>query len=67
VIRFKFLGFGYGVTSRYGTVHILSGKYGLFLTTQHGEKVLIGTHKPDELKKVISTLPVSKSNSEEEA
>lgn len=61
VIRFHFLGFGYGVNYRYGTVHILSGKYGLFLKTNKGDKVLIGTHKAEELKKVIALLPVQQS------
>ena len=53
VIQYGFVG-GWGVRlwTKYGTVYNTGGKTGLFVKLKSGKKVLIGTRKPEELKKI---------------
>jgi hypothetical protein len=59
VIRYGFVGYGYRLSRKYGTIHNLSGNKGLQIVTKSGEKVLIGTHKADNLRAVLDQLPGS--------
>ena len=56
VIRYGFVGYGYRVSRKYGTIHNLSGNKGLQIETQSGEKVLIGTHQAEKLRAVIEQI-----------
>jgi hypothetical protein len=56
VIRYRFVGYGYRLTRLYGVVYNVSGDMGLQIIRKDGSKVLIGTRKPDELKRVISEI-----------
>ena len=56
VIKYDFVGYGYRVSERYGTVHNLSGNRGIFIVTKSGEKVLIGTHRLRDVKILLETL-----------
>ncbi len=58
VIKYDFVGFGYRISEKYGTVHNLSGNRGLFIITRSGEKVLIGTHKLREIKAAMDAVQV---------
>jgi hypothetical protein len=58
LIRYTFVGYGFRISPKYGSVHNLSGNKGLFIVTESGDKVLIGTHKLRELKAVLEQLPV---------
>lgn len=59
VIKYDFVGYGYRVSEKYGTVHNLSGNRGIFIITKSGEKVLIGTHKLRELRDVMEKIELS--------
>ena len=50
-LDYGFIG-GYGIRlwTKYGTVYNTSGKIGLAITLNNGDKFLIGTQKSDELK-----------------
>jgi len=56
VIRYTFVGYGYRLSFKYGSVHNMSGNKGLFIVTDKGEKILIGTQRMEELAKVLSDL-----------
>ena len=57
VIRYDYIGHGYRRISRkYGTVHNVTGKMGLQIVLESGEKLLIGTQKPEEMNNFLSTL-----------
>jgi hypothetical protein len=58
IIKYSFVGYGYRVSRKYGSVHNLSGNKGLFIVTRSGDKILIGTHKLRELKMLLEKLPV---------
>ena len=59
VIKYGFVGYGYRLSRKYGTIHNLSGNKGLQIETKAGEKVLIGTHQADRLRGVIEQLKTS--------
>ena len=59
VIKYDFVGYGYRVSEKYGTVHNLSGNRGIFIVTKSGEKVLIGTHRLRELRDVMEKIEIS--------
>lgn len=56
VIRYDYVGHGYRISRKYGTVHNVTGKMGLQIILKSGEKLLIGTQKPEEMKDFLSTL-----------
>ena len=58
VIKYDFVGYGYRISKRYGTVHNLIGNRGLFIETFNGERVLIGTQNLRELKTLVESMPV---------
>ena len=56
VIRYDYVGHGYRISRKYGTVHNVAGKMGLQIILKSGEKLLIGTQKPKEMNDFLSTL-----------
>ncbi len=59
VIKYGFVGYGYRLSIKYGTVHNLSGNKGLQIITKKGEKILVGTHRPEDLAHFISGVMLS--------
>lgn len=57
VIKYDFVGYGYRISKRYGTVHNLMGNRGLCIETFSGEKVLIGTQRLRDLKTLVEGMP----------
>ncbi len=57
VIKYGFVG-GWGIRlgTKYGTVYNISGNIGLALELKRGKKILIGTQKEEELRKVIAEI-----------
>lgn len=57
VHKYGFVG-GWGIRlgTKYGTVYNISGNIGLALELKSGKKILIGTQKEEELRKVISQI-----------
>jgi len=56
LIKYSFFGFGYKISREYGEVYNTRGNMGLWITTQRGGKILIGTNKPDELKAFLEAI-----------
>ena len=56
VIQYDYVGHGYRISRKYGTVHNVTGKMGLQIILKRGEKLLIGTQKPEAMKDFLSTL-----------
>jgi hypothetical protein len=56
LVEYSFVGYGYRISRLYGTVYNVSGNRGLQIIKHNGEKVLIGTGKPEEIKQVIERL-----------
>jgi hypothetical protein len=54
VIEYSFVGWGYRLSRKYGTVYNVDGSKGLQIVTKSGFKVLIGTHHEEDLKKMIT-------------
>ena len=50
------MGIGMYSGARYGKVYNMSGTHGLQLTKKNGQKILLGTEKPELLKKVLEKL-----------
>lgn len=48
VIKFKFIGWGYRISRKYGVAHVAKGRYGI-LVTANNKKFLIGTSKPSDV------------------
>jgi len=57
VLKYGFVG-GWGIRlgTKYGTVYNISGDKGLALELKNGKKILIGTQREEELRKVISQI-----------
>ncbi|MCC6369667.1 MAG: hypothetical protein IT236_01540 [Bacteroidia bacterium] len=47
---YGFVGLGYHLSRKYGTVYNISGRKGIQIVKHSGEKILIGSQKWDELK-----------------
>jgi hypothetical protein len=58
IVEYKFVGYGYHLTKRYGIVYNVMGKKGLQIVKRSGEKILIGTRKADEVREVIKKLNI---------
>lgn len=58
VVNYGFVG-GWGVRfwTKYGTVYNTKGKMGLALELTNGKRFVIGTQKPDELRKILENRP----------
>jgi hypothetical protein len=53
VISYSFVGYGFRLSRKYGSIHNLSGSKGLQIITRSGERILIGTHQAEKLKDVL--------------
>ena len=53
ILEYKFVGYGYRISNKYGTVYNVAGNKGLLVTTHQGNKLLIGTSRPEELKNIV--------------
>ena len=49
-------GWGYRISARNGKAYNMKGSYGLQLVFNNGDRLLIGTQKPEELKRAIDQL-----------
>jgi len=56
VIPYKSYGYGMRLSRDFGTIYNTSGGMGLFITKTSGEKLLIGTKRPEELKEAIGKM-----------
>ena len=56
IIKYGFVGYGIRISLNHGTVYNVKGNKGLFIKMKNGKKRLIGTQRPEELKKVIQNL-----------
>lgn len=56
VIRYKFVGYGYRFSRKYGIVYNVSGNKGLQIATKHGARILIGTGHPEQIKSAIEKI-----------
>lgn len=56
VIPYKSYGYGIRLSRNFGTIYNTSGGMGLFITKTNGEKLLIGTKRPEELKAAIGKM-----------
>jgi len=63
IIEYSFVGYGYRLTRKYGTVYNTSGNQGLLLKTRSNEKILLGTHKATELGEVLTKLDIRPTSS----
>ncbi|TFG76194.1 MAG: hypothetical protein E4H26_04900 [Flavobacteriales bacterium] len=55
IIKYRFVGYGIRLSFKYGTVYNIKGNQGLALHLKDGGKYLIGTQKPEELKKSLAS------------
>jgi hypothetical protein len=63
VLQYGFVGgWGLRIGTKYGTVYNMSGDKGLALELNSGKKILIGSQRLDELKKVISQIEIPLGN-----
>ncbi len=53
IIKYTFVGYGYRLSFKYGTVYNIKGNIGLALQLKSGSKILIGTQKPEEFKRIL--------------
>lgn len=56
IIKYGFVGYGIRISLNHGTVYNVKGNNGLFITLKNGKKRLIGTQKPEEMRKVVEEL-----------
>ena len=57
VVKYGFLG-GWGIrfSTKYGTAYNIKGNRGLAIKLKNGKKILIGTQKEEELKKIVENI-----------
>jgi hypothetical protein len=58
LIKYTFVGYGFRISRKYGSVHNLSGNKGLMIVTRSSERYLVGTHKLRELKTLLESLKI---------
>lgn len=56
VINYRFVGYGYRISLKYGIVYNVWGNKGLFIKKTNGKKILIGTQNPEEMAKAIELI-----------
>ena len=58
LINYGFVG-GWGVrfSLKYGTVYNVGGRMGLFIKLKSGQKLCVGTQKPEELRRMLAKFP----------
>ena len=54
MINYSFVGYGYRLSTIYGTVYNAKGDIGIQIIKKNGEQLLIGSNKTDELKQNIA-------------
>ena len=62
MIEYKFVGYGYRISSDYGIVYNTKGKQGKHITKKDGRKILIGTTKPKALEDYFDELNLQKGD-----
>lgn len=60
VIQYGFVGYGIRLSFRHGMVYNTSGNMGLQIVKKNGNKILIGTQRPDELQTVVENFVTNK-------
>lgn len=53
IIQYGFVGYGIRLSFKHGVVYNAKGNIGLQIVEKNGNKVLIGTQRPDELRTVV--------------
>lgn len=53
VIRYRFVGYGWRFSFRYGRVYNVSGNEGLQLVLKNGSKLLIGTQQAEAVREIL--------------
>lgn len=53
IIQHKFVGYGYKFSRDYGIIYNTTGRTGLQLITHSGEKILLGTTRPEEMTETL--------------
>lgn len=56
IIHYGFVGYGYRITKNHGTVYNTGGNRGLELVLKNGDKITIGTQRPEQLKQFLKAL-----------
>ncbi len=56
VVKYRFVGYGYRISLKYGIVYNVWGNKGLFIKKTNGKKVLIGTQNPESLAEAIKAI-----------
>jgi len=56
IVKYPFVGYGIRISLDHGTVYNVKGNMGLLLKLNDGRKRLIGTQKPEELRKVVTEI-----------
>jgi hypothetical protein len=56
IITYRFVGYGFRLSGKYGLVYNVSGNRGLQIITKTGDKILIGTRREKEIEQVLSSL-----------
>lgn len=59
VVEYPFLGYGYRISGKYGTVYNVNGNKGLLVQKKDGSKIMIGTAKPKEMEQALQQLRLS--------
>lgn len=58
IIKYNFVGFGCRLGTTYGVVYNINGNKGMYITTNQGERFLIGCQKINSLKEHLSLLSI---------
>ncbi|MGQ7945922.1 hypothetical protein [Flavobacterium sp. WC2509] len=56
VIKYKFVGYGIRLFTSYGTVYNIKGNMGLAIELKNGERIVVGTQRPEELTQIIKNI-----------
>ena len=59
IVEYKFVGYGFRRSHKYGTIYNVIGNKGLQIILKSGKKILLGTNNVAELQIVISVLKLS--------
>ncbi|XLS27971.1 hypothetical protein ACJD0Z_12265 [Flavobacteriaceae bacterium M23B6Z8] len=53
IVKYDFVGYGIRIGGEYGTVYNTKGNKGLAIELKNGKKFVIGTHKEEELNRIL--------------
>lgn len=59
IISYRFIGYGYRLTKKYGTVYNSKGNFGLLLKLKNKTKYTIGTQKPEQILAILNNLKLN--------